>query len=82
MGVHAGHEMVERGAHVVQIQPRVNHKVDAGSMSGGTHVNAAGPRNVGENLAEPPNMGWGIAEGTERQEQEGRQRQDGVEEDS
>jgi hypothetical protein len=81
MRVHSSHMLKESGANVGVVQPGVDNEVDAGAMGGGTHIEAAGPRDMRKNLVETADMGRGIAEGDERQEQEGCEGQDKIKED-
>jgi hypothetical protein len=70
VGIHTGHVMDEGGADVVMVQPGVDDEVDTGSVVGRTNVETAGPGDVGEDLVELADMGWGTAQGCERQEKE------------
>jgi hypothetical protein len=76
MGVHAGHMVNEGGANVVEVQPRVNDEVDAGAMIWWAHVEAPGPRDMREDLAETPDMGRGMVQGGKGKKKKRREGQD------
>jgi hypothetical protein len=68
--------MDERGADVVMVQPGVDNEVDTGSVIGRTNVETAGPWDMGEDLVELADMGWGVAQGCECQKKERSERKD------